>query len=101
MKVFYISTRMGEVYYVRAKDVSDADEKLREAVSKYLFQRKLKDDHANHPDTLGDDIIVEFGINKLDEENPIEIENMTAAAMIFSENNYEQWGEWEIEEIIT
>jgi hypothetical protein len=97
MRVFYVSGYAGEVYYVRAKDEKDADEILRKAIGKYLFKTNLQDDEIiQHPDTLGDNIIVEFGISKGTLEANLQFEDITASAYVFSENDMPHWKDWKI-----
>ena len=99
MKVFYICGYANDVFYVRANDADAAEELLLDEVGKYIFQRKLKDDDADTetPETLGDNIIVEFGVHRDILKAELVVEDITASAFIFSENRLPHWEDWKIE----
>ena len=100
MRVFYICSHANDVFYVRAETTSEAKEILRLAITKYLFERNLKDmpHNANLPKMLGDNVIVESNIRKDIIENDFSMcEDMTASAYIFATNGQEGWENWDIE----
>lgn len=99
MKVFYVCGYANDVFYVRASDADAAKELLLDEIGKYVFQRKLKDDAANigTPETLGDNIIVEFGVHRDMLKAELVIEDITASAYIFAENKLPHWENWNIE----
>ena len=98
MKVYFINSHANDVFYVRASSPEEAEELLRREIAKFVFQKNLKDDEeVVMPETLGENIIVEFGIRKDILDNDLEIEDITAAAYIFSSNNQPHWENWDIE----
>lgn len=98
MKVYFISSHANDVFYVRAETPEKAEDILRTEIKKYIFKKNLKDDdEIEVPETLGKDIIVEFGIRKDIIDNELTIEDITAAAYIFSSNEQPHWDKWNIE----
>ena len=99
MKVFYISGYANDVFYVRAETAEAAKAHLLDEVGKYVFQRNLKDDskEIQIPETLGENIIVEFGIHRDIIDAKLVIEDITATAYIFSQNELPHWENWDIE----
>lgn len=98
MKVYFISSHANDVFYVRAETPEEAEELLRREIAKFVFQKNLKDDEELvMPETLGKDVIVEFGIRKDILDNDLDVEDITAAAYIFSSNGQPHWEDWNIE----
>ena len=98
MKVYFINSHANDVFYVRAETPEEAEEILRREIAKFVFQKNLKDDEEIViPETLGKNIIVEFGIRKDILDNDLEVEDITAAAYIFSSNGQPHWEDWDIE----
>lgn len=99
MKVFYVSTFGSNVFYVRAKTADKARTHLIKQVKKYFFKRELAADESKKlPVMLGENIIVELGIHKsiIDDDEKMNIEDITAMAYIFSSSGKEHWKDWDL-----
>lgn len=98
MKVYLICSHANDIFYVRAESPENAEEILRREIAKFVFQKNLKDDdELVFPETLGENVIVEFGIRKDIIDHDLDIEDVTAAAYIFASNGQPHWDAWDIE----
>lgn len=98
-KVFYISADNADVFYVRASNAQAAEKRLLEDVGKYLFKRNLAGKkNPSTPNTIGKNIIVEYAVHKSITTAKLDIEDITAAAFIFSNQGKKYWKEWVITE---
>jgi len=98
MKVFYVSGYATDVFYVHAETAEAAKTLLLDEVGKYIFRRNLKDEEGMQiPETLGDNIIVEFGVHRDLLDADLVVEDITATAYIFAQNELPHWEKWNIE----
>ena len=98
-KVFYISADTADVFYVRASNKAAAKELLLKNVGKYLFKRKLASKkNPSSPGMIGKNIIVEYAVRKDITTAKLNIEDITAAAFIFSNQGKKYWKDWTITE---
>lgn len=98
-KVFYITSDSADVFYVRAENATAAKELLLEEVGKYVFKRNLSGTKGwDTVDTLGSNIIVEYSVRESVMSSDLSIEDITAAAFIFSKNGLAHWKNWTITE---
>lgn len=98
-KVFYITTKAQDVFYVRASDEAEAAETLREAVRKFIFKRTLAADQTlSTPETLGSNVIVGYAVRSSAADGEYEIENITIQAYMFARQGEEYWRDWDITE---
>lgn len=99
IKVFYITTKSQDAFYVRALDKNEATEILREAIRKFIFKRTLAADQTlSTPETLGSNVIVGYAVRSSAADSEYEIEDITAQAYIFAKQGEDYWRDWDITE---
>lgn len=98
-KVFYIASDSADVFYVRAENADAAKELLLEEIGKHVFKQNLAGEKKwNRVNTLGSNVIVEYSVRESILSSKLSIEDITAAAFIFSDQGKEHWKDWDITE---